>query len=149
MVFALKSWRHYLYVKMFDVFSDHKNLGYIFTHKDLNLRQRKWLEYLEDYDLSLEYHPGKANVVADALSRMKQATLANLLSREWRLLEELSDYRLESIRELKDDKKEFQIFNLVAQRSLLKRVKQSHQDDEEAKQMITKVEQHKVHWDGQ
>ena len=68
-VFALKSWRHYLYGETFEVLSDHKSLSYIFTQRDLNLRQRRWLEYLSDYDLSLRYHPEKSNVVADALSR--------------------------------------------------------------------------------
>ena len=67
-VFALKLWRCYLYGEKFQVYSDHKSLKYIFTQKDLNLRQRRWVEYLEDYDFSLNYHPGKANVVADALS---------------------------------------------------------------------------------
>jgi hypothetical protein len=51
-----------------DVFTDHKSLKYIFTQKELNMRQRRWLELIKDYDLSLQYHPGKANVVADALS---------------------------------------------------------------------------------
>ena len=68
-VFALKSWRHYLYGSQFQVFRDHKSLKYLFDQKELNMRQRKWMEYLKDYDFELLYHPGKANVVADALSR--------------------------------------------------------------------------------
>ena len=67
-IFALMIWRHYLYSEQFEVFSDHKSLRYIFTQRDLNIRQRRWIEYLEDYDFTLHYHPGKANVVADALS---------------------------------------------------------------------------------
>jgi hypothetical protein len=55
--------------KRCEVFTDHKSLKYIFTQKDLNMRQRRWLELIKDYNLSLQYHPGKANVVADALSR--------------------------------------------------------------------------------
>jgi hypothetical protein len=51
------------------VYTDHKSLKYIFTQKDLNLRQRRWLEFIKDYDLEIHYHPGKANLVADALSR--------------------------------------------------------------------------------
>ena len=51
------------------MFTDHKSLKYIFTQKEINMRQRRWLELIKDYDLSLQYHPGKANVVADALSR--------------------------------------------------------------------------------
>ncbi|KAK9155003.1 hypothetical protein Sjap_002483 [Stephania japonica] len=68
-VFALKIWRHYLYGERFVLFTDHKSLKYLFTQRELNMRQRRWLEFLKDYDFSLEYHPGKANVVADALSR--------------------------------------------------------------------------------
>ena len=67
-VFALKIWRHYLYGEKFELFSDHKSLKYLFSHKELNIRQRRWMEFLKDYDFSLQYHPGKANVVADALS---------------------------------------------------------------------------------
>ena len=68
-VFALKIWRHYLYGVTFEVFSDHKSLRYLFDQKELNMRQRRWMESLKDYDFKLKYHPGKANVVADALSR--------------------------------------------------------------------------------
>ena len=68
-VFALKIWRHYLYGESCDIFIDHQSLKYIFTQKELNMRQRRWLELIKDYDLTIQYHPGKANVVADALSR--------------------------------------------------------------------------------
>ncbi|KAG8501050.1 hypothetical protein CXB51_003158 [Gossypium anomalum] len=68
-VFALKIWRHYLFGEKCHVFSDHKSLKYLMTQRDLNLRQRRWLELLKDYELVIDYHPGKANVVADALSR--------------------------------------------------------------------------------
>ena len=74
-VFALKIWRHYLYGEEFEVYSDHKSLKYIFTQRDLNMRQRRWMEFLEDYDFTLHYHPGKANVVADALSRKSRGAL--------------------------------------------------------------------------
>ncbi|KAI3796222.1 hypothetical protein L1987_38888 [Smallanthus sonchifolius] len=68
-VFALKIWRHYLYGVKCTIYSDHKSLKYFFEQKDLNMRQRRWLELLKDYDCEILYHPGKANVVADALSR--------------------------------------------------------------------------------
>ncbi|GJR26386.1 putative reverse transcriptase domain-containing protein [Tanacetum coccineum] len=71
-VFALKIWRHYLYGTKCTVFTDHKSLQHILRQKELNMRQRRWLELLADYDCEICYHPGKANVVADALSRKKQ-----------------------------------------------------------------------------
>ncbi|KAA3459053.1 DNA/RNA polymerases superfamily protein [Gossypium australe] len=74
-VFALKIWRHYLCGEKSIVYTDHKSLKYLLTQKDLNLRQRRWVELLKDYDCSIEYHPGKANVVADALSRKMVADL--------------------------------------------------------------------------
>jgi hypothetical protein len=67
-VHALKIWRHYLIGKKTEIYTDHKSLMYIFTQQDLNLRQCRWLELIKDYDLNINYHPGKANVVADALS---------------------------------------------------------------------------------
>ncbi|KAA0031895.1 ty3-gypsy retrotransposon protein [Cucumis melo var. makuwa] len=66
-VFALKIWRHYLYGEKIQIFTDHKSLKYFFTQKELNMRQRRWLELVKDYDCEILYHPGKANVVADAL----------------------------------------------------------------------------------
>ncbi|CAA7042311.1 unnamed protein product [Microthlaspi erraticum] len=70
-VFALKIWRSYLYGERVQIFTDHKSLKYIFTQGELNLRQRRWTELLADYDLDILYHPGKANQVADALTRGK------------------------------------------------------------------------------
>ncbi|KAM1318632.1 hypothetical protein ACFX2H_003744 [Malus domestica] len=68
-IFALKIWRHYLYGEKCKIFTDHKSLRYLFTQRDLNIRQRRWIELLSDYDCTIEYHPSCANVVADALSR--------------------------------------------------------------------------------
>jgi hypothetical protein len=68
-VHALKIWRHYLIGNKCEIYTDHKSLKYIFTLPDLNLRQRRWLELVKDYNLEIHYHPRKANVVADALSR--------------------------------------------------------------------------------
>ncbi|KAD6120027.1 hypothetical protein E3N88_11298 [Mikania micrantha] len=71
-VFALKIWRHYPYGTKCTIYTDHKSLQHIFDQKDLNMRQRRWVELLNDYDCSIRYHPGKANVVADALSRKER-----------------------------------------------------------------------------
>jgi hypothetical protein len=68
-VIALRTWRHYLLGSAVHIYTDHKRLKYIFTQLDLNMRQRRWLELIKDYELEVHYHPGKANVIADALSR--------------------------------------------------------------------------------
>jgi len=68
-IHALKIWRHYLIGIPYNIYTDHKSLKYIFTQANLNMRQRRWLELAKDYDLEVHYHPGKANVVADTLSR--------------------------------------------------------------------------------
>nr|GFA30819.1 putative reverse transcriptase domain-containing protein [Tanacetum cinerariifolium] len=71
-VFARKIWRHYMYGTKCTVFTDHKSLQHILDQKELNMRQRHWLELLSDYDCEIRYHPGKENVVADALSRKER-----------------------------------------------------------------------------
>jgi hypothetical protein len=79
-VHALKIGRHYIIGKICEVYSDRKSLKYIFTQLDLNLWQRRWLELIKDYDLGINYHPGKANVVTDAVS--KRSHLNMLATRE-------------------------------------------------------------------
>jgi hypothetical protein len=69
LVMALRTWCHYLLGNTVHIHTDHKSLKYIFTQPDLNMRQRRWLELIKDYKLEVHYHPGKANVIADALSR--------------------------------------------------------------------------------
>jgi hypothetical protein len=85
-VHALKIWRHYLIGHQCEIYSDHKSLKYLFTQTDLNLRQQRWLELIKDYDLEINYHLGKVNVVADALSRRKycKATFARRMQPELR-----------------------------------------------------------------
>ncbi|KAH0644931.1 hypothetical protein KY284_032815 [Solanum tuberosum] len=77
-VFSLKIWRHYLYGVHVYVFSDHKSLQYVFTQKVLNLSQMRWLEFLKDYDMNVFYHPSKANIVADALSRLSISSVEHV-----------------------------------------------------------------------
>jgi ribonuclease HI len=96
-VHALKIWRHYLIGNKCELFSDHKSLKYFFTQTELNMRQRRWLELIKDYDVKINYHPGKANVVADALSRKTYCN--NLMVREEQpaLHEELEKLRIEIV----------------------------------------------------
>ena len=92
--FALKIWHHYLYGEQFEVFSDHKNLKYIFIQRDLNMRQRRWMEFLEDYDFTFYYHPNKVNVVVYELIRKSRGVLASAVSREWHMIEIVGQFRL-------------------------------------------------------
>ena len=75
-VFVLKIWPHYLYGEKCRISTDHKSLKYLLTWKELNLRQRRWLELFKDYDCIIDYHPGKSNVVADSLSRKTISVLS-------------------------------------------------------------------------
>ena len=95
MVFALKIWRHYLYGETCQIFTDHKSLKYLLTQKELNLRQRRWLELIKDYELVIEYHPGKANVVADALSQKSSTFLAYIRTTYVSILMEMRTLRLD------------------------------------------------------
>ena len=89
-VFVSKIWRRYLFGSKFEVFSDHKSLKYMFNQKELNMRQRRWLELLKDCDFNLSYHPRKANVIADALSR-KSLHMSIIMVRELELIEQFRD----------------------------------------------------------
>ncbi|XP_071925131.1 transposon Tf2-1 polyprotein [Coffea arabica] len=131
-IFALKKWRHYLYGVTFEVYTDHKSLKYLFSQKELNLRQRRWVEFLEDYDCSINYHPGKANVVADALSR--KAQVAGLMVKEWDMLEEISGWnpRLEKLKIL--------LGNLSLKSSLLERIKEAQKSDPVTQKNLERVQ---------
>jgi ribonuclease HI len=95
-VHALKLWRHYLMGNHCNIYTDHKSLKYIFTQSDLNMRQRRWLELIKDYDLEVHYHPGKANMVADALSR-KYCNYVMLEPKNETLCEEMRKLILEVV----------------------------------------------------
>ena len=125
-VFALKIWRHCLYGEQFEVYSDHKSLKYIFMQRDLNMRQRRWMKFLEDYDFTLHYHPGKANVVADALSRKSRGALASIAAREWRMLNTVGQFGQQYHKQTQGT-----FDSLVATPSLLSRVIESQGQDAE------------------
>ena len=119
-VFSLKIWLHYLYGVQFEVFSDHKSLKYIFTQWDLNMRQRRWMKYLEEYDFTLHYHPCKANVLIDVLNRKSRGVLASVASQEWQMLEIVGQFRLQY-----SDQAQGALESLVATPSILSRVIES------------------------
>jgi hypothetical protein len=96
-VHALKMWRHYLMETHCNIYTDHKSLKYIFTQADLNMRQRRCLELIKDYNLEVHYHPGKANVVVDALSRKSQCNCMMMDSRINTLCDKLSKMKIEVI----------------------------------------------------
>ncbi|KAA0036152.1 pol protein [Cucumis melo var. makuwa] len=116
-VFALKIWRHYLYGEKIQIFTDHKSLKYLFTQKELNMRKRRWLELVKDYDWEILYHPGKANIVADALSR-KVAHSAALITKQAPLLRDFE--RVEIASSLGEDTS--QLAQLSVQSTLRQRI---------------------------
>lgn len=98
MVFALKIWKHYLYGETCEIYTDHKRLKYIFQQKNLNLRQRRWTELLKDYDCMILYHLGKANVVANALSRKSMGSLAHIARVRSPLIGEVHELEASGVR---------------------------------------------------
>src|SRR5579859_7643324 len=124
-VHALKLWRHYLMGTHCNVFTDHKSLKYIFTQTELNMRQRRWLELIKDYDLEVHYHPGKANVVADALSPKVHC---NCMASEWynhTLCHELAKLSLEIV-------PQGHLHNIVVEPTLRDRIIQAQAADKGA-----------------
>ena len=116
-VFALKIWRHYLYGEKCEIYTDHKSLKYFFTQKDLNMRQRRWLELVKDYDCDILYHLGKANVVVDALSRKGPGWLFSSRQISDKLAEEMTRAGIELVVGW--------LANITLQSKLLERIKEA------------------------
>ncbi|GJT27448.1 putative reverse transcriptase domain-containing protein [Tanacetum coccineum] len=102
-VFALKIWRHYLYGTKSVIYTDHKSLQHIFSQKELNMRQRRWIELFSDYDCEIRYHPGKANVVADALSRKERVNPKRVRAMNMTLQSSIKDRILTAQKEAVDE----------------------------------------------
>jgi len=134
----LKIWRHYLYGSKFEVFSDHKSLKYLFDQKELNIRQIRWLEYLKDFDFQFSYHPVKADVVADALSR-KTLHMSTLMVKELELIEQFRELSLVS--ELTPDGVRLGILKLTS--NILEEIKKGKKEDLELVDRVVLVNQGK------
>jgi hypothetical protein len=105
-VHGLKIWRHYLLGKRCELYTYHKSLKYIFTQSNLNLMQRRWLELIKEYDLGINYHPRKANVVADALNRRSHVSQQVVDSMPFELCEEFNKLNLRIVTNMKATKME-------------------------------------------
>ena len=124
-VFALKIWRHYLYGERCEIYTDHKSLKYFFTQKELNMRQRRWLELVKDYDCVINYHPGKANVVADALSRKSFSSVSTMVLVQKPLLQDMQRLELEIVSKGLVEK----LSAMSLQPTLLEKIKQNQLSD--------------------
>jgi hypothetical protein len=132
-VHALKNWRHYLLGNIYHVYTDHKSLKYIFTQSELNMRQRRWLELIKDYELEIHYHPGKANVVADALSRKASCHCLTMKTSDTTLCQEMEKLNLGMIQH-------GTLNQLKLESVLLQRIMDAQKDNEGMKHIREKIE---------
>jgi hypothetical protein len=136
-VHALKIWRHYLLGIVCHVYTDHKSLKYIFTQSELNMRQRRWLELIKDYELEIHYHPGKANVVVDALSRKASCHCLTMKTSDTTLCQEMEKLNQGII--------QHGISNQLKLESvLLQRIIDAQKDNEGMKHIYEKIEARKA-----
>ena len=120
-VFALKFWRHYLYGEKCFIYTNHKSLKYFPSQRELNLRQRRWMKLIKDYDCMIDYHPGKANVVADALNR-KSMQMLRALNAHFSLTDDSTV-----------------VEELIARSSLLNRVLEAQKKDEKIVAIVSQI----------
>jgi hypothetical protein len=126
MVHALKIWGHYLMGKRYELYTNRKGLKYIFMWSDLNLRQRRWLELIKDYDLGINYHPGKANVVADALSRRSHANHLVVKSIPPELCDEFAKFKIVA---------NMEVVEMKVDSSLLQEIQKGQLEDEKIQEI--------------
>jgi hypothetical protein len=136
-VHALKIWRHYLLGNICHIYTDHKSLKYIFTQSELNMRQRRWLELIKDYELEIHYHPGKANVVADALSRKASCHCLTARTSDTTLCQEMEKLNLGMIQQ-------GTLNQLKLESILLQRIIDAQRSDNGMKHIHDKIETDKA-----
>jgi hypothetical protein len=136
-VHALKIWRHYLLGNTCHLYTDHKSLKYIFTQSELNMRQRRWLELIKDYDLEIHYHSGKANVVADALSRKASCHCLTVRTSNTTLCQEMEKLNLGMIQHVT-------LTQLKLESVLLQRIIDAQRTDKSMKHIHEKIEADKA-----
>jgi hypothetical protein len=135
-VHTIKIWRHYLMGKRCELYRDHKSLKYIFTQPNLNFRQRRWLELIKDYDLGINYLPGKANVVADALSHKSHVSQLVMDSMPFELCEEFDKLNLRIISNMK-------VVEMEVGSSLLQEIHRGQVDDEKIQEIKRNIKKEK------
>jgi hypothetical protein len=136
-VHALKIWRHYLMGKRCELYTDHKSLKYIFIQLNLNLRQTRWLELIKDYDLRINYHPGKANVVADALCRRSHVSQLVMDSMSFELSKEFDKLNLRIIANT-------EAMEMEVGSSLLQEIRRGQLEDEKVQQIKHNIKEKKL-----
>nr|XP_009777849.1 PREDICTED: uncharacterized protein K02A2.6-like [Nicotiana sylvestris] len=142
-VFALKIWCHYMYGVHVDIFPYHKSLLYIFKQRELNLRQRRWLELLKDYDVDILYHPGKANIVVDTLSRCSMGSLAHVKADNRTMIKEVHLLAYLGVR-LLDSENGGIVLQNRAKSSLVAEVKEKQFGDPYLLQLKEGIHKHKT-----
>jgi hypothetical protein len=138
-VHVLKIWRHYLMGNIFHIYTNHKSLKYIFTQSELNMRQRRWLELIKDYDLEIHYHPGKANVVADALSRKASCHYLTVRTPDITLCQEMEKLNLGMIQH-------GTLTQLKLESVLLQKIIEAQRNDKGMKHIHEKIEGGKANY---
>jgi hypothetical protein len=135
-VHAPKIWRHYLMGKKCELYTNHKSLKYIFTLSKLNLRQRRWLELIKDYDLGINYDPRKANVVANALSRRSHVSQLVVDSMPFELCEEFDKLKLRTVANIEATK-------LEVGSNLLQEIQKGQVEDEKIQEIKRNIKEEK------
>jgi hypothetical protein len=138
-VHALKIWRHYLLGNIYHIYTDHKSLKYIFTQSELNMRHRRWLELIKDYELEIHYHRGKANVVADALSRKASCHYLTMKTSDITLCQEMEKLNLGMIQH-------GTLNDLKLESVLLQRIFDAQRNDEGMKHIRKKIKAGKANY---